>query len=133
MSAALYIVLERKEPGLDTYVDGKALSRAEAALDALAQALQVTPLMSFFSINPEELLAEMAELGGELPETAGRAEEWFSASDGLATVRTLLQHVDAHPDSVPAGPDVAKQLTGFVHLLEEAQKRGIRWHLAVDY
>ena len=133
MSAALYIVLERKEPGLDTYVDGKALSRATAELETLAQALQVTPLMSFFSVNPEELLAEVEGLGAELPNAALPAEEWFSATDGLATVRTLLQHVDANPDSVPSGPEVANELTGFAHLLEQAERIGVRWHLAVDY
>ena len=132
MSAALYIVLERDEAGLDTYVDGKALSRAEGELASLAKSLQVAPLMNFFSINPEELLANVEGLGAELPEDAP-PEEWFSAADGLATVRALLHHVDADPDSVPSGREVANELTGFVYLLEEAERRGIRWHLAVDY
>ena len=132
MSAALYIVLERNEPGLDTYVDGKALSRAESALAALAKSLQVTPLMSFFSINPEDLLAEVEGLGAEVPDDAP-PEQWFSAADGLATVRPLLQHVDAHPNAIPSSSEVANELAGFVHLLEEAERRGIRWHLAVDY
>ena len=129
---ALYIVLERQEPGLDTYVDGKALSRAEGELAALARSLQVTPLMNFFSMNPEDLPAEMQGLGAEVPDGAP-AEEWFSATEGLVTVRKLLQHVDDNSNSVPRGPEVANELTGFLHLLEEAEKRGIRWHLAVDY
>jgi hypothetical protein len=133
MSAALYIVLERKDSGLDTYVDGKALSRAEGELKALAQSLQVTPLMNFFSMNPEDLVAEVEGLGAELPDEAPPAEEWFSATDGLVTVRKLLQHVDANFDSVPSGNEVANELTGFAHLLEQAEKCGIRWHLAVDY
>jgi hypothetical protein len=133
MSAALYIVLEQKEPGLDTYVDGKALSRAEGELQAIAESLQVTPLMNFFSMNPEDLLAELEGLGADLPDEVPPAEEWFPAAVGLATVRKLLQHVDAHLDSVPSGHEVANELTGFVHVLEEAEKRGIRWHLAVDY
>jgi hypothetical protein len=132
MSAALYIVLERNESGLDTYVDGKALSRAESALAALANSLQVTPLMAFFSVNPEDLLAEVNGLGAALPDDAP-PEQWFSATDGLTTVRPLLQHVEAHLDSVPSRPEVANELAGFVYLLEEAAKRGIRWHLAVDY
>jgi hypothetical protein len=133
MSAALYIVLERTEPGLEAYVDGKALSRAEGELTALAQSLQVTPLMDFFSMNPEELLANVEGLGADRPADASPPEEWFAAAAGLVTVRRLLQHVDANPDSVPSGAEVANELTGFVHLLEEAERRGIRWHLAVDY
>jgi hypothetical protein len=133
MSAALYLVLERAEPGLETYVDGKALSRAEAELSALARSLEVTPLMDFFSINPGELLANVDGLGADLPEDAAPPEEWFAAAAGLVTVRKLLEHVDADLDSVPSGTEVANELTGFVHLLEEAERRGIRWHLAVDY
>ena len=133
MSAALYIVLEREEPGLETYVDGKALSRAEAELAALAQSLQITPLMDFFSINPEELLANVEGLGADLSEGAAPPEEWFAAAAGLVTVRALLQHVETHLDSFPSGAAVASELTGFAELLEQAEKRGIRWHLAVDY
>ena len=59
--------------------------------------------------------------------------EWFPAAVGLVTVRTLRKHVDTHLDSVPSGHEVANELTGFIHVLEEAEKRGIRWHLAVDY
>jgi hypothetical protein len=133
MSAALYIVLERNESGLDTFVDGKALSRAESELKALALALHVTPLMDFFSVNPQDLLAEVEGLGADISDDAVPSEEWFSAEEGLKTVRQLLQHVDANPTSVPSGPEVANELTGFSHVLEEAQKRGLRWHLAVDY
>jgi hypothetical protein len=88
--------------------------------------------MEFFSINPEDLLAEVEGLGAELPDDA-LPEQWFSATDGLATVRPLLAHVDTHLNSVPSGREVANELAGFVHLLEEAEKRGIRRHLAVDY
>jgi hypothetical protein len=132
MSAVLYIVLQRKEPGLDAYVDGKALSRADAELTALAESLNVTPLMSFFSMNPEELLAEVEGLGADAPDSAS-PEQWFSAADGLVTVRTLLRHLDSNADAFPSRDEVASEFTGFAHVLEQAEQHGIGWHLAVDY
>lgn len=133
MSAALYIVLERSDPGFDTYVDGKALSRAEADLKALAERLDVTPLMDFFSMNPEEMLAEAEEFNTGLTKETVPDERWFPAGEGLKTVRALLAHVDANPTAIPSASSVANELSGFQDVLEEAERRGIRWHLSVDY
>ena len=133
MSAALYIVLENQNPGFDTYVDGRALSRAEDALARLAQRLDVTPLMSFFSMNPEDMLAEAREFNTGVTAETGPAEQWFPASEGLRTVRALLGYIDAHPTTIASGPEVANELAGFVSVLEQAEERRICWHLAVDY
>ncbi len=133
MSAALYIILERSEPGFDTYVDGKALSRAEGDLQALARRLGVTPLMDFFSMAPEEMLAEAEEFNTGLTEETVPEEQWFAATEGLKTVRALLAHLDANQTAIPSASSIANELAGFQHVLEEAENRGIRWHLAVDY
>lgn len=133
MSAALYIVVEHEVRGFDTYVDGRALSRAEEGLTRLARKLGVVPLMEFFSMNPDEMLAQAEEFNTGLTKDEVPDEQWFPASDGLRTVRALLQYVDAHPTTITSGPSVANELAGFVHVLEEAEERGIRWHLAVDY
>ena len=132
MSTALYIVLEAPQPGFDTFVDGKALSRAEEELASMAGEIGVRPLMEFFSMSREEAANQAQEFNTGL-DMDSFAEDWFTAAEGLQTVRALLEHVDAHPDKVPSGAGVANELTGFVHVLEEAQRRGIRWHLAVDY
>jgi hypothetical protein len=133
MSAALYIVLEKAKPGFDAYVDGRALSRAEEGLRRLAERLGVTPLMSFFSMDPDEMLAEAREFNTGVTADTVPAEQWFPASEGLRTVRALIEYIDAHPTTVIGGPEVANELAGFVHVLEEAEKHRIRWHLAVDY
>jgi hypothetical protein len=132
MSAALYIVFQIAQPGFDTFVDGKALSRAEGELASMAAELGVRPLMEFFSMSREEA-ASQAEAFNTGLDVDSFAEDWFTAAEGLETVRALLAHVDAHPDAIPASAAVANELTGFVHVLEEAEKRGLRWHLAVDY
>ena len=133
MSAALYIVLEEADPGFDTHVDGKALSHADTQLQALAQRLGVTPLMEFFSVDPEDMLAEAEEFDVGVTADEVPAEQWFSADAGLQTVQTLLAHLDANPGAIEAGPAVANELSTFQRVLEQARERGIRWHLAVDY
>lgn len=136
MSAALFIVLERQISGLDAYVDGKTLSRVEESLDRLANQLGVTPLMAFFSVDPAEGAAFLAELeaqadGGaepiELPE-----EEWFSANEGLQTGNALLEHLAEHPVAVREADAVISDLREFQCVLQRAADEGVRWHLAVD-
>lgn len=120
MGAALYIVLEKQIPGLDTMVDGKTLSREEEPLAELATRLGVRPLMEFFSMNAEDA----AEFLGE----EATAEQWFPAEEGLKTVRALLGQVEKAPELKAARED----LVGFERVLGAAQKNGVRWHLAID-
>ena len=75
---ALFIVLER-EVGFDSFVNGKAVARHAQQLDSLAARLKVTPLLEFFSADPNEVAAEF-ELE---PVEVDWKEAWFSARDGL--------------------------------------------------
>ena len=126
MGAALYIALEKKIPGVDTMIDGKMLSRAEKHLAGIAKRLGVRPLMEFFSTSADEASDLLGEdvAGIEIP-----AAQWFSTEEGLRTVDALLSEADASPDSRAAKDDVL----GCQRVLREAQKHGVRWHLAVDF
>jgi hypothetical protein len=114
---ALYIALEKEIPDLDTVIDGKMLSKAEKHLAKAAKRLQVRPLMEFFSISADEA-------GIDIP-----AAQWFSAEDGLRTIDALLVEVDGSAESREAKDD----LLGCQRVLREAQKHGVRWHLAIDF
>lgn len=131
MGAALYIVLEREIEGLDSLVNGKALAKASEALKRLAHQVGVRPLMEFFSADAGELgefLADHDVEAGEVP-----SEQWFSASDGLATVRALLSQARKGGVGLASDPDVITDLEEFERVLGEAERHQIRWHLAVDY
>ncbi len=69
MSAALFIVPEREVPGLDVFVNGKALGHAKE-LDGLAERAGVHPLMDFFSVDPESAAAFCEEAGADAPKAA---------------------------------------------------------------
>jgi hypothetical protein len=123
---ALYIVLEKEVPGLDAFVNGKAVGRAEKQLAAMAQRRGVRSLMEFFSVNPDEA-ADFLE-GEGLDDVKIPSEQWFSPQEGLATVLTLLDEVA----TVPELGDVKTDLLEFKRVLQQAQAQGVRWHLAVD-
>jgi hypothetical protein len=135
VSAALYIALEHHDSAIDASVDGKALSRAEGDLAVIANQLGVRPLMDFFSMTAEEFAAEAADFNtlAGLPDERPPDEEWFPAQEGLATVQALLGHLRTNLEAVPFHADVIADLESFALVLQEAERRNVRWHLCVDY
>jgi len=132
MGAALYIVVDPPEPGYETFVNGKVLSRTEDRHAAAAQKAGVTPLMGFFSASREEVDAAAEELGLEEGTDIGVTEEqWFSPEDGLNTVGVLLGLLDKDPNSL--GGDVRGELLEFRAVLTKVKEHGHRWHLGMDY
>jgi hypothetical protein len=135
VGAALYIALESRDPAVDNAVDGKALSRAEGELAQIARSVGVRPLMEFFSMSPEDYEADIAPfnpLGGGT-EAPPHEEVWFTAAEGLRTVRALIAHLEAHPRGFQGADAALSDLQDFAYVLEQADQRGIRWHLCVDY
>ena len=126
MSAALYIVLEKRIPDVDTMVDGKMLSKSEKHLAAAANRLGVRALMEFFSTSADEA-ADL--LGDDVADIDIPPAKWFSAEEGLKTVDVLLGEADVNPDLKAAKDDLLE----CQRVLREAQKHGVRWHLAIDF
>ncbi len=126
MGAALYIVLEKQIPNFDSMIDGKRLSKSEKQLAAAAKRGGVRPLMDFFSTSAEEVEALLGEdvAGMNIPPT-----QWFSAEEGLRTVEALLAQVETSPEL----RETKDELLGCQRVLREAQKHGVKWHLAVDF
>jgi len=87
-----YILLERTIPNFDVYVNGNKLAKESDTLERLAKKSGVTPLLSFFSIDPEEVISLVGDEGETIEKLGGKAskEQWFSAKDGLRTVRALV-------------------------------------------
>jgi hypothetical protein len=126
-----YIVLENDIPSLDVYVNGNALSRDSDALENLAKKIGVTSLLSFFSASPEEVNSLLEE--GETVESLGikvPAKKWFSAKEGLNTVKKLIGHLEKL--EAPKGKQILGNLKEFERVLEAANQAGVRWHLAID-
>ena len=127
MSIAWYIVLERKIPGFDHFVNGKAVAKAGDRLDSLAKEKGLPTLMSFFSISAEALTTFAEDHGVSLKQSPPR--RWFSADDGLKTVNGLID--EAEKQALDAR--VIADLREFQTVLKMAKQNDLAWHLAVDF
>lgn len=133
MGVALFLVAERKVPQLEIDVNGKGLGRCEQ-LDKPAESAGVRPLMEFFSEDPDEALAAWEEMGDMDPPDGGfPPEAWFTAAEGLTTVRGLLKYLAAHPNADKHATAVSSDLQEFEQVLTGLEQAGVRRHPAVDY
>jgi hypothetical protein len=126
---SLYIILEKKIPVADTYVNGSFLSKYNDELDRIARRVGVQPLMEFFSISTEELSAIREEHDADPTRPCQpHQEKWFTADEGLRTVTSLLEELPiSWLDRIEA------ELREFEKILQAAKAYGVRWHLGVDY
>jgi hypothetical protein len=131
----MYIVVEGEDPGYDIFVNGRALARYEDALEKLALRLGVKPLIEFFSAD-ENSMSQLIEEGAGNPELVRRLPppQWYSPADGLATIRALINTMEADPQQLGTeGPQVLAELQEYARVLDKAARAGHRWHLAVSW
>ena len=135
MAASIYIVVAGEDPGFDIFVNGHALARNEDALEKLAGRLKVSPLLEFFSAD-ENSMALLLEQGAGDPDWARNLPEpqWFSPSDGLQTVRALIQYLLEAPAALGSETQpVLLELREYERVLVKTEQRQQRWHLAVSW
>ena len=127
---SFYIVLQNKIPNLDEYVNGSQLLKRQETLDLLSKKFDVKPLMSFYSTNGDDVRSVLdceapEELGIKIPR-----EEWFTAEEGLPTIRALLNHFEK--TNSPSDEKRMAELRKWNQVLSAAREHQVRWHLAVD-
>ena len=135
MAASMYIVVEGEDPGFDIFVNGRSLARHEDALERLALRIGVRPLIEFFSAD-ENSMALLIEEGGGNPDLLKRLPppQWYRAEDGLATLKALIEALDADPQQLGSeGTEVLGELLEHQTVLRKTAERGLRWHLAVSW
>lgn len=130
MSLAWYIVLQSSIPGFSQDVNGKPIARAGDMLEGYAKEAGVTPLMEFFSAAPD-VLAAFAEDSGVPLKMDLPPERWFTADEGIITIRALIRCVEGR--DVQQKPTLIEDLRDFEKVLDKAREHGIKWHLAVDF
>lgn len=134
MGLAWYIAAEREVAGLDSLANGKSIAHAdEQRLEQLCLELGVSPLMDFFSVDPQETEALLeAYLDQDEEPLSTPEEQWFSANEGLITVRALEQHLQEKPGRLDHQQAVLQDLAEYRAILEVLQHHQVRWHLAID-
>jgi hypothetical protein len=129
MSASYHIVLDETAPGFDALVEGIAILANVEVLNAIAADLRVTPLREFLGMDVTEAADRMEDEGDPLHVDVVDTD-WFEASDGLKTFRTLLVYVEEHPSVVQDADKVINELTDFEDVLEQAEDAELKWRLA---
>ena len=102
---------DKAVPEADTFTHGRALARNSRQLDALAEANGWPPL-SAFGFN-DDLLGEKVI--------------WHPPSQGLQTVRGLLDHLTGHPEDCTEPLRVLSDLEVVRDALAAAEKRGAQF------
>ncbi len=126
-----YVILEREIPNFDVYVSGHGLSRDSDRLEQLAKGIGVKPLLSFFSVSQEELISLLNGAVSADLNIKSEKEQWFSAEDGLRTVRALMDSLQKTQST--AREKLVSELREFERVLIVAHEQDIGWHLGIDY
>jgi len=127
MGVAYYIVLDKKKPGFDTSVNGKAVAREVEAISKITKTLKLPDINEFASFA-----ALGAEFGAD-PDSPAAKEKWFDAEEGLRWVRAVYEYIDTHPRSAGERARVLEDLEEYESVLAKAAKIKAKWHFAMDF
>jgi hypothetical protein len=133
MAQSVVVTLEKEL--LEAYAayskaaSGKALARESDRLDFAARRCDVTSLTSLLSESPASLIAQLEAEGFDPAKMRVPPEEWFTAAEGLKTVRALAEHVYANLNDFKQPNPILRELRAAEALLVEAEKAGVRFHL----
>lgn len=132
MGVSYFVTTEAEIDGYEPdEFDGKALAKADDYLEeSVCKPLGLKALIDFMGDDPRELLGE-EDFEGVPEETL--TEQWFDASDGIASINAMLAHLQQNPSVVQRQSAVEKDLLELKVVLEECQKNGVRWHMSMDF
>jgi hypothetical protein len=95
-------------------------------LDRLAQAAGVRPFSEFVGEESDSYFGEGKAAATQDGVTTSR---WFTAPEGLATIRGLLDYLTIHTEVVAEVKRVLSELRQCENFLLVLEQKGVRWHL----
>jgi hypothetical protein len=132
MSVAYYIVLDKDDPGFETFVNGKAVAHALEELDALCDQAGLPKLENFMGQSMDEF-AELLDDDIELPAGEEFQATWFEPEDGIVFIDTLVQAIRSDPGAVSDREEVLEDLSEYKNVLTQTAAIAAKWHLAIDF
>src|SRR3954453_23413060 len=131
MALAIVVTLEKELPESAAYAkaaSGKALARELDRLDLAARTVKVTAIESMLSESQAALIAQLKEEGFDPAKMRLPPEQWFTAADGLKTVRALAGHVEKNLNDFKQPNPILRNLKAAETLLSAAENAGVRFH-----
>jgi hypothetical protein len=133
MALAFIVTLDKELPEASAAYtkagSGKALAREADRLDGAARRRSVPALTSLLSESQAALIAQLKEEGFDPSKMRLPPEQWFTAAEGLKTVRALAEHVTANLNDFKQPNPILRDLKAAEALLAQAEAAGVRFHL----
>ena len=132
MAQAILITLERDVPGAsETYAkskSGKALFRELAKVDFAARKCKVAQPSTMLSESSAALIEQLKADGFDPSKMRIPPENFFPASEGLAVVRALIDHIGANLNDFKQPNPILRDLRAAEPLLAAAESAGVKFH-----
>jgi hypothetical protein len=131
MALAIIVTLEKVVPALAAYTNagsGKALAREAEKIDFVARCCKVTQPSEMVSESQAALMEQMRESGMDPTKMRLPPEMWYTAGDGLKTVRALIEYVSGHLNDFKQPNPILRDLRAAEALLVAAEGAGVRFH-----
>jgi hypothetical protein len=132
MALAFTITLEKEladaQAAYTKAKSGRALARESDRLDNSAKSRGVTPLTSLLSESQATLIAQMKAEGFDPSKMRLPPEHWFAASEGLKTVRALVEHVTTNLNNYKQPNPILRDLKSAEALLIAAESAHVQFH-----
>jgi hypothetical protein len=131
MALGFIITLERPFDGSDALLKpatGKALARESARIESAARRKGVTGISGFLSEDQSRLVEQMKADGFDPSKMRIPPERWFTAGDGLVTVRALAAYVTANLNDFKQPNPILRDLKAADAVLAKAESNGVRFH-----
>src|SRR5450432_1306437 len=125
MSLAIVITLEKDLPEAvaiyNKAATGKALARESDRIDSAARSCKVAALSSMLSESQASLIAQLQADGFDPAKMRLPPERWFTAAEGLKSVRGLIEHVGAKLNDFKQPNPILRDLKAAEALLVAAE------------
>jgi hypothetical protein len=133
MAQAILVTLERDLPGgaSETYTKsktGKALARELERIDFAARKCKVAQPSTLLSENSAALIEQLKADGFDPAKMRIPPENFFPASEGLAAVRGLIEHVGVNLNDFKQPNPILRDLRAAEALLAAADAAGVKFH-----
>jgi hypothetical protein len=132
MALALVVLLEKDLPeSMAVYTKtgtGKALIREADRVNFAARKCNVPALTSMLSESQAALIEQLMADGFDPKKMRLPPEVWYTAAEGLAVIRPLIEHVGKNLNDFKRPNPILRDLRAAEALLTTAESAGVRFH-----
>ena len=134
MALALVVTLQKELPDAAAVYakakTGKALARESERLSSAARKCNVPALSSMLSESQAALIAQLEADGFDPAKMRIPPELWYSAAEGLKSVRGLFAQVTANLNDFKQPNPILRDLNAAEALLSAAEKAAVAFHFS---